>query len=61
MCIVLGVNRQYYYWYLTEDGINYLKEYLNLPKVRWHGSWVDRGFVGVVLQPCTYTSPPLSS
>lgn len=29
---MLFVSRQYYYWYLTDDGIAYLKEYLNLPK-----------------------------
>ncbi|CAM9767103.1 unnamed protein product, partial [Laminaria digitata] len=25
-------NRQYFYWYLTAEGIEYLREYLHLPE-----------------------------
>lgn len=35
LCIALDSgcrNRQYFYWYLTVEGIEYLREYLHLPE-----------------------------
>lgn len=29
---IVATNRQYFYWYLTAEGIEYLREYLHLPE-----------------------------
>ena len=30
--LIVATNRQYFYWYLTAEGIEYLREYLHLPE-----------------------------